>query len=83
MPAKKSVVKCEQDLHRKCVETAVKSAQAVMGTGVEKWIELSSARAYRPNKETPVAEDGPLEPVTSVARFRLEAEEQLRGIEFV
>jgi len=67
----------EEDYKQRCVEPAKKCAEAAVKAGVEKFVEVSTAQVYEPGKK-PVEEKAGMKPWTTVAKFRLAAEEEVK-----
>jgi len=63
----------------KVFDLSVKCATEAASRGVEKFIEVSTAQVYNPEKK-PTSEKGKLSPWTNLAKYKLKAEEALRGI---
>jgi len=70
----------EDDYKQRCVEPAKKCAEAAAKMGVEKFVDLSTAQVYEPQKK-PVDESAGTAPWTNVAKFRLKAEEEIKKFE--
>jgi len=67
----------EEDYKQRCVEPAKKCAEAAAKMGVQKFVEVSTAQVYEPNKK-PVEEKSQLKPWTVLAKNRLAAEEEVK-----
>ena len=65
------------DYKKKIVETAKKTSAASLKQEVKKFVEVSHAMVYSPNKN-PSDEDSKIAPWTLQARYRLEAEEEVK-----
>lgn len=69
----------ENDYKVKCLDTAVKAARAAAKAQVKKFIEISTAQVYE-STDKPSAEQGKLKPWTLQAKYRLQAEEEIKKI---
>eukprot|EP01132_Coremiostelium_polycephalum_P001167 gene1167-1477_t len=63
----------------KVVDVSVKCATEAAKVGVDKFIEVSTAQVYESNKKAS-KEDGKIDPWTSVAKYKYNAENQLKEI---
>jgi len=57
----------------------VKCAQEAAKQGVQRFVEVSTAQVYDPTSK-PSKEDGKTKPWTAIAKYKLKAEETLKGI---
>lgn len=64
------------NVHYYC-STAATKAQAF---GVQRYIEVSTALVYKSQAKAPASETAELQPWTLQARFKLEAEEEIRKL---
>ncbi|CAH0516470.1 unnamed protein product [Peronospora belbahrii] len=62
----------------KCRDVAVKCAKKAQEVGVKRYIEVSTAFVYKSQVKQPAKEDAELQPWTLQAKYRLEAEEEIR-----
>lgn len=69
----------DADYQLKCVETAAKCSAAAGKMGVKKWVEVSTAQVYKPDKSAS-DESAPIKPWTMQATKRLVAEERVRSV---
>jgi len=66
----------ESDYKTKILDTATKCSAAAKAAEVEKWIEVSTAVVYdQPGTKVASTEESKLKPWTTVANYRLQAEE--------
>jgi len=65
--------------NEKVYDLSVKCAQEAAKTKVDRFIEVSTAQVYKPNKD-PSKESDKIDPWTNIATFKLKAEEELRKI---
>jgi len=65
--------------NEKVFDLSVKCATEAAKQGVERFIEASTAQVYSPSSK-PSNESGKLGPWTNIAKYKLKAEEALRGI---
>lgn len=70
----------EHDYQIRCQVPAEKCSVASQENGVKRYVEVSTAQVYDPNK-TATAEDGKLAPWTLQAKFRLAAEEAVKQVD--
>jgi len=68
----------EAEYKAKCLDTAAKTAAAAKKNEVSRWVEVSTAQVYEPGKK-PATEEAKLKPWTSIAKFRLQAEEAVKA----
>lgn len=69
----------------KCVDTAERCAKAAAEHGVKRWVEVSTAQVYKPDKAAST-ESAPIKPWTTQANKRLEAEQRVQktpGLQWV
>jgi nucleoside-diphosphate-sugar epimerase len=69
----------------KCVDTAERCAKAAADHGVKRWVEVSTAQVYKPDKAAST-ESAPIKPWTTQANKRLEAEQRVQktpGLQWV
>jgi len=64
----------EEEYKAKCVLSAEKCSVAAKASGVQKWVEVSTAHIYKPDSKKPATEKSKIDPWTSIARYRLAAE---------
>ncbi|CAI5730102.1 unnamed protein product [Peronospora destructor] len=64
----------------KCRDVAVKCAKKAQEVGVKRYIEVSTAFIYKSQMKNPAKEDADLQPWTLQAKYRLEAEEEIRSL---
>jgi len=69
----------EEEYKKKCLEPAQLAGKIAAEQKVEKFVELSTAQVYSSDKK-PSTEDGKLAPWTILAKYRLEAEAELKKI---
>jgi len=70
----------EENVYSELVhDVSVRCAQAAAKAGVKKYVEVSTAQVYVPDKK-PKSEEGKLEPWTTIAKFKLKAEEEIKKI---
>jgi len=69
----------EEEYKKKCLEPAVLAAKASVEAKVQKFVEVSTAQVYSSDKKAS-AEDGKLAPWTILAKYRLEAENELKKL---
>lgn len=70
----------EQDYKVKNLETAKKCGAAAAAMGVSKYVEVSTAQVYDSNAEH-AAEDAKTNPWTTLAKYRLAAEDELKKVQ--
>jgi len=63
----------DADYKLKCEDTAAKCLEEAKANGITKWIEVSTAQVYEPEKGIKT-EKSKLEPWTTIAKYRLRAE---------
>jgi len=69
----------EEEYKKKCLEPAVLCGKAALEQKVKKFVEVSTAQVYSSDKKAS-SEDGKLAPWTVLAKYRLEAETELKKI---
>jgi len=69
----------EEEYKKKCLEPAQLAGKVAAEVKVEKFVEVSTAQIYSPDKK-PSFEDGKLAPWTVLAKYRLDAEEELKKV---
>jgi len=69
----------EDEYKKKCLEPAQLAGKVAAEQKVEKFVEVSTAQVYSADKK-PSGEDGKLAPWTTLAKYRLEAETELKKV---
>jgi len=69
----------EHDYKIRCEQPAVKCSKAALDNGSKKYVEVSTAQVYSPNKSA-ADEEAKLEPWTIQAKYRLAAEEAVQKV---
>jgi nucleoside-diphosphate-sugar epimerase len=69
----------EEEYKKKCLEPAQLAGKVAAELKVEKFVEISTAQIYSADKK-PSNEDGKVAPWTILAKYRLEAETELKKI---
>jgi len=69
----------EEDYKVKILDPAVKCAAAAAKAGVSKWVEVSTAQVYIPDKDAS-NENDKLKPWTNIAKYRLQAEDAVKAV---
>ncbi|KAE9049142.1 hypothetical protein PR002_g36 [Phytophthora rubi] len=64
----------------KCRDLSVKCAKKAQEVGVKRYIEVSTAFVYKSQVKQPAKENAELQPWTLQAKYKLEAEEQIRSL---
>ncbi|GAB9462881.1 Cmgc mapk protein kinase [Globisporangium polare] len=64
----------------KCRDLSIKCATKAQAFGVQRYIEVSTALVYKSQAKAPASETAELQPWTLQARFKLEAEEEIRKL---
>ncbi len=71
----------EESVYKQMIYTvSVECAKFASAYGVDKYIEFSTAQIYEPSKK-PSKEEGKTKPWTKLAKFKLEAEEEVRKLD--
>jgi len=73
------LVSRKKNIKKKCLEPAQLAGKIAAEVKVEKFVEVSTAQIYSPDKK-PSSEDGKLAPWTVLAKYRLDAEEELKKV---
>jgi len=71
----------EEEYKKKCLESATKVAKAALDAKVKKFVEVSTAQIYDPDSKKAATEDAKLNPWTVLAKYRLEAEKELKKLD--
>jgi len=70
----------EDEYKKKCLEPAVKAGKAAAEAKVKKFVEISTAQIYDPEAKKAAVEDSKIAPWTALAKYRFEAESEVRKI---
>lgn len=60
---------------------SVNCAKEAASIGVKKYIEVSTAQIYKPSSKTPAKENSPLAPWTLLAKYKKQAEDEIKKLE--
>ena len=66
---------------QRSVQLSITAAREAARRGVRCWVELSSGAVYKPERDPPRKETDRLKPWTRLAKYKLEAEEELQKIQ--
>ncbi|KAG7400999.1 hypothetical protein PHYBOEH_003589 [Phytophthora boehmeriae] len=64
----------------KCRDLSVKCAKKAQEVGVKRFVEVSTAFVYKSQAKKPATEDAELQPWTLQAKYKLEAEQEIRQL---
>jgi len=70
----------EEEYKKKCLESAVKCAKVATEAKVKKFVEISTGQIYDPEGKKAADEDSKVAPWTILAKYRYEAEGELKKI---
>jgi len=71
----------EEEYKKKSLEPAVKCAKAALDKKVKKFVEVSTAQIYDPDAKKAAAEDAKVAPWTVLAKYRYEAEKEIKKLD--
>ena len=66
---------------QRSVQLSITAAREAARRGVRCWVELSSGAVYKPERDPPRKETDRLKPWTRLAKYKLEAEDELQKIQ--